>query len=572
MINTIISSSVLILIILAIRFVFKGKINPMVQYGLWSLAALRLTAFSWLSLYPIKSALSVMNIAGNASETIRGASAVEQVIAGNAQAGFIDNAVLIMDNVKTGVMTSGDGISAAAAVDWQLVIMIIWATGTVVLGLWLIVINHRFNKKILENRTLLMSAGADLPVYVADGLDSPCLMGHGGEAAIYVTSEVAADKEKLRYAVAHELCHYKHHDLMWSVVRGGLLAFYWFNPLVWTAAIMSKRDCELACDYGVIKEIGKEDRLAYGKALVDLISHREQKNNVLRMATTMYGSAKGIKERVTMIVRNHKMKAPVLIAVVLIALLSVGFTFTAAPDHIKALSSEEKTEIGAFATEWADAFSERDAKTIYGLCENEALYLTIGDVSENGEYWMGISSPWPWDKDYVIDIVDSSTIEIYYYFRTSSPTVYAAKETVTIKKIKDEYKATGDSWKHFDTIESRADFDEAYKFGFPGLAEYAAAYQYQADDNADYNSGRKEILENPVTAAIEQLNLSEARMTSIYQDPYVKKAIVKFEWKDGEVTVNLIQPVLTYENGTERQATIWIVDNEKWPEDGSPRG
>ena len=58
MIDTIISSSALIVIILIIRFVFKGKINPMVQYGLWSLVALRLAAFSWLSLHPIESALS----------------------------------------------------------------------------------------------------------------------------------------------------------------------------------------------------------------------------------------------------------------------------------------------------------------------------------------------------------------------------------------------------------------------------------------------------------------------------------------------------------------------------------
>ena len=85
MINTIISSSVLIIIILSIRFVFKGKIDPMVQYGIWSLAALRLAAFSWLSLHPIESVLSVMNITGGAAEAIRRTSSVEQVLAGGAK-------------------------------------------------------------------------------------------------------------------------------------------------------------------------------------------------------------------------------------------------------------------------------------------------------------------------------------------------------------------------------------------------------------------------------------------------------------------------------------------------------
>lgn len=507
MINTILSSSVLIVMILVIRSAFRGKINPMVQYSLWSLVALRLVTYSWLDLYPIESAFSVMNIARNAVETMRGASSVDQVISGNAEAGPIDNAVLILDNVRTGVMTSGDGISAAAAIDWQLVIMVVWVVGTIALGVWLIYVNQKFGKSVYANRTYLMSVRADnrgtlngaaaisdgvagkriklLPVYVVEGLDSPCLMGYKREEAIYVTPEVAADKEKLRYAIIHELQHYKHHDLIWSVVRGGLLAFYWFHPLVWVAAIVSKRDCELACDYGVIKEVGEEDRLIYGKILLDIISRRDQKSNVLSMATTMYGSANGIKERVTMIAMNKKMKATTLVAVLLIAALLVGCTFTAATTKDRNdLGIDEKTEIADFAAKWADAFTQRDARTIYELCENEALYFTIGEVAENGAYWMGLSSPWPWNKDYVIDMVDSSTIEIYYYFRTSSPTVYTAKETITIRKTKGEYKATGDALEHFDQIDSKADFDEAYKHGIPDLIEFAAAYQLQADEDA----------------------------------------------------------------------------------------
>ncbi|MGI6730801.1 MAG: M56 family metallopeptidase [Anaerovoracaceae bacterium] len=355
MINTIISSSVLIMIILAIRVVFKGKINPIVQYGLWSLVALRLAAFNFFGLHPVKSTFSVMNVVSRAEATLRGASNVEGVLAGHGEAEAIDNAVLIMDNVQTGIITSGEGITPAAAIDWQLIMMNIWIVGVIVLGLWLIHVNRKFGRKLLKNRMFLMSVRADgngnlahdgkaliykdaninkaklLPVYVVENLDSPCLMGTKG-AAIYVPPGVAADQERLRFAIAHELCHYKHHDLIWAIVRGALLVFFWFNPLVWVAAIMSKRDCELACDYSVLKEIGKEDRLAYGRTLVDLISRSNHKSDVLQMATTMYGSADGIKERITFIARNKKMKATTLIAVLLIALFSVGCTFTAAPD------------------------------------------------------------------------------------------------------------------------------------------------------------------------------------------------------------------------------------------------
>ncbi|QHI73518.1 M56 family metallopeptidase [Aminipila terrae] len=498
------------------------------------------------------------------------------------------NVMPVMDSMNTGFMASSS--IGETAVNWHLVIMIVWAMGTIAIGLWLFYSNLKFSRKIAGKRTFLMSVETHykenpdnkeknltnkrmtkkkkkkmcLPVYVVDGLYSPCLMKYRGETGIYVTSDLINQKEKLRYAINHELCHYRHHDLIWSMVRGIFLASYWFNPLVWVAAVMSKRDCELACDYGVIRVIGKDNRLDYGKALVDLISSQEQKNNVFQMATTMWGSSKGIKERVNMIVENKKMKIPTLIAILLIATLSVGFTFTEPLTNVKDFTDQQKMQITAFATKWADAVTERDARTIYGLCQNKELYLTIGGVAENGQLWMGVSSPWPWNRDYKINILDSSTIEIYYYFRTSIPTVYAAKEIVTIREIDGKYKAAQDSWKQFDKVESKKDFDEAYKFGFPELEDFTETYQFQADDNTDYNKGRKEILENPATAAIDQLNLAGARVSGIYKDAYAKKALVKFEWKDGEGTVYLTQPEFTTEKGNKKQATVWVVSNEKW--------
>ncbi|GAB1476952.1 hypothetical protein MASR2M70_17880 [Bacillota bacterium] len=559
MIDTIISSSVLILIILAIRFVFKGRINPMVQYGLWGLAALRLLAFNLLSIRPLESVLSVMNAVGSAEATIRGASSADRILAGQGGAAASDNTLPIMDSVHTGIMTGGRWISPPAAIDWQLVLMIIWAMGAIAILLWLTYVNRKFAKRIFENRKLLMNTEL-LPVYLAKELDSPCLMGYKGDKAIYVTSEVAHDKEKLRLTIAHELCHYRHHDLTWALVRGALLALYWFNPLVWLAAIMSKRDCELACDYSVMKSMGKEDRLAYGRTLVDLIRRSGHKSNVMQMATTMYGSANGIKERITLIAKNRKMKASTLIVVLLIAALAVGCTFTAGINNKEGVSDNDTEGVKDFASKWADAYSGRDAKTIFQLCESEELYFTIGEVAENGEYVMGMSSPWPWNNDYIIDILDPSHIDIYYNFRTSSPSVYVAKDTITIKKIDDEYKVAEISQKSFDTVESKADFVEAYKFGFPDFTEFAEAYQFQADNT----EGRKAILENPAKTAIEQLNLAGAEVSGTYEDRNTDPPmfVVKYKWDDGEVIVKLIQPVFADESGAERQASVWVVVNE----------
>jgi len=230
------------------------------------------------------------------------------------------------------------------------------------------------------------------------------------------------------------------------------------------------------------------------------------------------------------------------------------------------LSNEDQAELEAFAIQWADAFSERDADTIYNMSENEEVYLTVGEIGENekGEYyWMGWSSPWPWEKDYVIDIEDDSTIHIYYHFRTSEPSIYVGKQTITVDKIEDAYKVSQATMKHFDSIENKADFEDAYKFGFPDFTQFASVYQAQADKNT---RNMATILENPPTAAMHQLNLVGAKVTGTYEDQYSEPPffVVKFSWDDGEVEVKLIQPTLIDENEVESQASIWVVVNQDY--------
>ena len=61
MIETIITSSVLILIIIALRYLLRGHISSQLQYALWMLAAIRL-----LLPFPLfENPVSVMNILPN---------------------------------------------------------------------------------------------------------------------------------------------------------------------------------------------------------------------------------------------------------------------------------------------------------------------------------------------------------------------------------------------------------------------------------------------------------------------------------------------------------------------------
>ena len=70
--------------------------------------------------------------------------------------------------------------------------------------------------------------------------------------------------------LAHELTHYRHRDYLWALIHIICLSIYWFHPLVWAAAVLSRRDSELACDEGTLRKLGHENRAEYGRMIIEM--------------------------------------------------------------------------------------------------------------------------------------------------------------------------------------------------------------------------------------------------------------------------------------------------------------
>ena len=152
-----------------------------------------------------------------------------------------------------------------------------------------------------------------MPVYVSGAVDSPCLFGLV-RPVIYVTPEVAEDAELLRHAVVHEVSHYRQRDHVWCALRCICLALHWYNPLVWLAASLSKRDCELACDEAAVKRLGEAERASYGRSLIRLTCERPRGAAV---ATTMSAKPGQLRERISMLTRNRHSVIAIVLAVLL---------------------------------------------------------------------------------------------------------------------------------------------------------------------------------------------------------------------------------------------------------------
>ena len=149
----------------------------------------------------------------------------------------------------------------------------IWLCGSIAAGCWFVIVNVRFHHMLMRSRKQI--AGSEKPmIYQVKGLSSPCLFGviH---PAIYMKEETSLQDEQLLMILQHEICHYQHKDHIWSVMRSLCIAVWWWNPLVWAAAVASKRDCEMACDEGTLETIGWEKKFLYAKTLVDAVSDKK---------------------------------------------------------------------------------------------------------------------------------------------------------------------------------------------------------------------------------------------------------------------------------------------------------
>lgn len=323
MTEAVISSSILIAIIILIRTVFKGKLRSSVRYALWLIAAARLM----LPFSLVQSPISVMN----AAETVISVNQADEIVKPT------EAELYIPESVAEQTLNEASPMNVEKASPKEVRTAVRRAV-TAVMLLWFCAVNVRFYLLLRKNRKAF-AYDAPLRIYTTEKLASPCIFGLF-RPCIYIPESSAADSEAVEYIVAHEVCHYRHGDLIWTVLRYVLPAVYWFDPFVWAAAVLSKRDCECACDEAAIKMLGEERRFRYVKAIIDLIPLKNSES--LGIASTSMASGKKVlKERMKFIAARPVNKASAVIAAMAVTVLTVGSTFTSAQAAEKPIVSAE---------------------------------------------------------------------------------------------------------------------------------------------------------------------------------------------------------------------------------------
>ena len=335
------TSSVLILALLALRTLFRERISRRVQYALWGLVALRL-----LVPFSLPAAgFSALSAAEPVSRTMTERLEQREIYKIPLDPAPVEPTPQVtpppLQPDESGSPTGEsalppDGEAPVFPVirEWVItaadLLRLIWWGGMAVMALWLGITNLRFWRKLRKARIPYSVDECRLPVYlVEEGLPSPCLFGLL-RPAIYLTPAAVETPERLRHVLAHETAHARHGDALWSLVRCLCLTIYWFDPLVWAAAAASKTDCELACDEAALRRLGPEERIPYGRTLLALIPVRRGPGSPLLSATTMTADKRRLRDRITRIAENRQTKSAALFLVLSLTAVVCAVTFTGA--------------------------------------------------------------------------------------------------------------------------------------------------------------------------------------------------------------------------------------------------
>ena len=261
------STCVLIAVLMLLRRALRGRADPRLVYALWLLAAVRVLVPGSLFDLPVSvSGLAESAGVTQAVEDARYATQREETY-GSKHSGQADvediHGLEDMDWVRRESWLGSQNITDVEVVDAQEVpaeeaggdpdsgstyvrlelevtrdrfafLRYIWYAGIALVAVWFLFVNLRFARRLRRQGvpyTEGLPMDCPLPVYVVDGLSTPCLAGLF-RPAIYL-NRAALNSGHLDHILTHELVHYRHRDHWWAVARCACLAVQWFNPLVW---------------------------------------------------------------------------------------------------------------------------------------------------------------------------------------------------------------------------------------------------------------------------------------------------------------------------------------------------
>lgn len=227
-------------------------------------------------------------------------------------------------------------------------------------------------------------------IYLTDGISTPFVMGIINPKIYLPSTLLEVERE---YIVMHEVCHIKRLDHITSLLAYGILAIHWFNPMVWIAFSMSRKDMEMSCDEAVLRKVGEDIRREYSNSLLQFSTGRK-----LMMVTPLACGEHETKERVVRVMKYKKpMIGIMVVSTIIVGSCGFGLLSSSASDEEAVQQEEDVTEIKSVLY-----IDETDAEEAANVAMEEIVELATVTVRDEG------------DETYSVTVLDGSSSIKYY--------------------------------------------------------------------------------------------------------------------------------------------------------------
>ena len=303
LLNMSISASWIVLVVLALRVLFK-KAPKWVRVLLWGIVALRL-----LCPFSIESTLSLIP----AAETISPGIMMDRTPQIDSGVPVIN---AVVNPIISGSFTPQPMASANPLQIWIPVAANFWILGMIVLLLYTAASYWRIKRKV---RTAVLLKEN---IFQSEHVVSPFVLGII-KPKIYLPFQMS--QRDMSHVIAHEKAHISRKDHWWKPMGFLILTIYWFNPLLWLAYVLLCRDIELACDEKVVGDFTVEEKADYSQALLSCSVGRR----VIAACPLAFGEV-SVKNRVKSVLHYKKPAFWIVLAAILVS-VAVALCFLTDP-------------------------------------------------------------------------------------------------------------------------------------------------------------------------------------------------------------------------------------------------
>ena len=452
-----VSGTLLLLLLLGLKFLYKNKLSKRWQYYIWLIVALRF-------LLPLTPDITIVGSLFEKFDTVAITNEIPTI-----QNAFVSQNTDNSETTPIQVNTDITDIAMREPFNIYLCLFFIWSTLGLVLFVRKITIYQSFiqyiktgNVEVSDIKLLNLLSDCEEKLNIKTRVElsynpliaSPIMIGFFRPRIILPVGELR-DKE-LSYIFVHELIHYKQKDMFYKWLIQIVVCTHWFNPFVYLLENEVNKSCELSCDEKIISIIDDKARREYGDTLISFLKSKNLYKSSVASVTLAEG-ADQLRERLDAIINfKKKTKWGIFISLLLTGILVLGFTVSgayAADRHNQTATVSlhtSSTEIIGFkqdeqtaTKEAAISITENDVKIQLNAVADGKSYRTLEIIDPNGEvvrtYTFNQNGFISGNQEYLIGKDMIMVTDVVYpgtwYVRLSTNQTPTEKTSVTAKLI-----------------------------------------------------------------------------------------------------------------------------------------